>query len=69
LQPRRFFSSQSRLGIQEEGQGFDYRAFLTRDGNKISPWHDLELFVHGEDVDQFFGYFEIQRYTALRSIL
>jgi len=44
-------------GVETQGSEYDFRAFLTRDSKRISPWHDVEL--NSASKDTFNGFFEL----------
>lgn len=56
----RFFTSESKSGysVSKVGEGFSERTFLLRDGQKISPWHNIKLKPNSEK-DVYTGYFEL----------
>ena len=43
---------------ETEGEGFGRRTYLFKNGEKISPWHDVQLYKSGSK-DTFLGCFEL----------
>ena len=54
----RQFSVLKEYTSETEGEGFGRRTYLFKNGEKISPWHDVQLYKSGSK-DTFLGCFEL----------
>mmetsp|Transcript_6356 Transcript_6356/g.7161 ORF Transcript_6356/g.7161 Transcript_6356/m.7161 type:complete len:266 (+) Transcript_6356:26-823(+) len=70
LKINRLFSGAQRFAfsysIEEKGSGFDKRIFIKKDGDYISPWHDIALRESGDAENVFNAVFEISKYNIAK---
>ena len=70
LTQTRGFISLNKIDVQTHGSGFGLRKYISFDGMRLSPWHDLPLkSEQNGDPDMYTAFFEISRYVRYFGVL
>lgn len=61
----RGFSSIHQYDVLSSGEGFSMRKSISKDGKRISPWHDIPIQMDpSAGPDKYTAFFEVPRYFS-----